>query len=226
MPSWCMTGVRLPMFPLSTVLFPGASMPLHVFEPRYRALMRDCMDGDRRFGVILIERGSEVGGGDVRAGLGTRGLITKAVELPDGRWLLQVVGESVVAVEEWLPDDPYPAALVCEHRPESDDTLSPHPSAAGQDDAATLLDAATQRVRRARALLAENGGAPPLPPGAALDGDGDREAASWELCAVAPVSAYDAQRLLAAAGVAARARLLVELMDDLELDLHRMLTAE
>ena len=55
------------MFPLSAVLFPYATMPLHVFEPRYRALMHDCLAGDRRFGVVLIERGSEVGGGDQRS---------------------------------------------------------------------------------------------------------------------------------------------------------------
>jgi uncharacterized protein len=221
------------MFPLSTVLFPGASTPLHVFEPRYRALMRDCLAGDHRFGVILIERGSEVGGGDVRAALGTRCLITKAIELPDGRWLLQVVGESVVEVQEWLPDDPYPVALVRDHRPESihRSPLSPpsppsSPTDVGDDEAGVLLAAATQRVRRARALLAEQGGAPPLHPDLALDGDGDPDAASWELCAAAPLNAYDAQRLLGAEGTAARARLLVELMEDLELDLRRMLTSE
>jgi uncharacterized protein len=208
-------------------------MPLHVFEPRYRALMRDCLAGDHRFGVILIERGSEVGGGDVRAALGTKGLITKAIELPDGRWLLQVVGESVIEVEEWLPDDPYPVALVRDHGPESIDgtppsSLSPPSSlvAAGDDEAGVLLVAAAQRVRRARALLAEQGGAPPLHPDLALDGDGDRDVASWELCAAAPLSAYDAQRLLGAEGTVARARLLVELMEELEIDLHRMLTSE
>ncbi|HEX4162859.1 MAG TPA: LON peptidase substrate-binding domain-containing protein, partial [Acidimicrobiales bacterium] len=62
-----MSGTRLPMFPLSAVLFPQATMPLHVFEPRYRQLMHDCLEGDPRFGVVLIERGSEVGGGDQRA---------------------------------------------------------------------------------------------------------------------------------------------------------------
>ena len=206
-------------------------MPLHVFEPRYRALMRDCLDGDHRFGVILIERGSEVGGGDVRATLGTRSRITKAVELPDGRWLLEVVGESVVAVDQWLPDDPYPVALVREHRPDRAEPGDPVPSvgAAPAPDAtgtAALLDAATQRVRRARALLAEHGGAPPLPPELLLDGDGDREAAAWDLCGAAPISAYDAQRLLAARDVATRAGLLLELMEDLELDLHRMLASE
>ncbi len=196
------------MFPLSTVLFPGATMPLHVFEPRYRALMRDSLAGDHRFGVILIERGSEVGGGDVRAALGTRGLITKAIELPDGRWLLQVVGESVIEVEQWLPDDPYPVAVVRDHRPQRMNSVPPPPPAARDEEAGVLVAAATQRLRRARALLAEHGGAPPLPPDLALDGDGDAEAASWELCAAAPVSAYDAQRLLGTEGTGPRARLL------------------
>ncbi len=220
------------MFPLSSVLFPTASMPLHVFEPRYRALMRDCLADDHRFGVILIERGSEVGGGDVRAALGTKGLITKSIELPDGRWLLQVLGESVIEVEEWLPDDPYPVALVRDHGPEGVRRFSPPSSApplsgrADENEANALLATATQRVRRARALLAEYGGSQPLPPDLALDGDGDPHAASWELCAAAPVSAYDAQRLLGADGTVARARLLVELMEDVELDLHRMLASE
>jgi hypothetical protein len=203
------------MFPLSAVLFPHASMPLHVFEPRYRDLMRDCLAGDARFGIVLIARGSEVGGGDERSTLGTRGIITQAAELPDGRWVLEIEGEAVIAVEEWLPDDPYPVALV------RDASAEPSPG-----DAIPLVGPAGQRVRRARALLAEQGGAPPLPPELALDGGGDADLASWQLCAVAPLSAYDAQRLLAADGAPERLRLLGELMDELELDLHRMLRAE
>ena len=116
-PWWSMSGARLPMFPLSAVLFPHATMPLHVFEPRYRELMRDCLAGDRRFGVVLIARGSEVGGGDERSALGTRGVITEASELPDGRWVLIVEGESLIMVDEWLPDDPYPVALVRDVEP-------------------------------------------------------------------------------------------------------------
>ena len=75
-------------------------------------------------------------------------------------------------------------------------------------------------------MLAEQGGAAALPPDLVLDGDGDAEMASWQLCAAAPVSAYDAQRLLAADGAAERLRFLVELMEDLEGDLERMLTSE
>ena len=58
---WDMSGQRLPMFPLSGVLFPFRSMRLHVFEPRYRAMTRDCLAGDRRFGVVLID--ARFGGG-------------------------------------------------------------------------------------------------------------------------------------------------------------------
>ena len=61
---------RLGMFPLSAVLYPHAQIPLHIFEPRYRALTRDCLAGDSRFGVVLIERGAEVGGGDQRMAVG------------------------------------------------------------------------------------------------------------------------------------------------------------
>jgi hypothetical protein len=210
-----MPGTRLPMFPLSTVLFPHASLPLHVFEPRYRALMHDCLEGDRRFGVVLIERGSEVGGGDERSPLGTRGLITEAAEMPDGRWLLVVEGECLIEVEQWLPDDPYPVALVSEVRPVG---------GAGQD-AAPLLEDAARRVRRTRGLLAEQGGSPALPPWDLFDQAADVETASWQVCAAAPLSAYDAQQLLAADDAAERMSLLVELMDDLERDLHRMLRA-
>ncbi len=164
---------------------------------------------------MLIERGSEVGGGDQRAALGTRGVITKAVELADGRWVLQVRGEALIAVEEWLADGALPVALVGEPDP-----------VPGAGDPGPILTAAAQRVRRARALLAEHGGGPPLPPDLALDGGGDAEVASWQLCAAAPVSPYDAQRLLAADGAAERLGRLVELMEELEQDLHRMLATE
>ena len=166
-------------------------------------------------GVVLIARGSEVGGGDERNRYGTRGVITEAAELPDGRWVLEIAGEALIEVEEWLPDDPYPVALVR--------TVA---SGAGDAAAAPLVGAAGQRVRRARALLAEQGGAPPLAPELTLDGGGDVDLAAWQLCAVAPLSAYDAQRLLVAEGAAVRLQLLAELMDELELDLHRMLRAE
>jgi uncharacterized protein len=209
-----MAGTRLPMFPLSGVLFPHASMPLHVFETRYRAMLRECLETDRRFGVVLIERGSEVGGGDQRSSLGTLGVVVAAATLPDGRWLIEVQGEARIRVVEWLPDDPYPQALAEEASPETDTVPG------------SLLEEATTRVRRVRGLLSEQGGARPLPPGTKLDGGGNAERASWNLCAAAPVDAYDAQRLLTAESTSERLGRLVDLMRDLEHDLHRLLASE
>ena len=76
-------GVEFPMFPLGTVLFPHGVLPLRVFEPRYRAMVTHCLERDARFGVVLIERGSEVGGGDTRFHVGTVAQIVQAAFTPD-----------------------------------------------------------------------------------------------------------------------------------------------
>ena len=66
-----MSEQTIPMFPLNLVLFPGQILPLHIFEDRYRLMVKEIIDKDREFGVVLIERGSEVGGGDTRKNIGT-----------------------------------------------------------------------------------------------------------------------------------------------------------
>ena len=68
----------LPMFPLGSVLVPTALLPLHVFEQRYRAMVADVLGGDNEFGVVLIDRGHEVGGGDVRSDIGTIARVVEA----------------------------------------------------------------------------------------------------------------------------------------------------
>ncbi|MET0884534.1 MAG: LON peptidase substrate-binding domain-containing protein, partial [Acidimicrobiales bacterium] len=100
------------MFPLGTVLFPTMLLPLHVFEPRYRALVDDCVAGDGEFGVTLIERGSEVGGGDVRTDVGTVARIVQVERFEDGRFAVAAVGTRRIRIERWLADDPYPRAEV------------------------------------------------------------------------------------------------------------------
>ena len=62
----------LPMFPLGTVLFPHAPLPLHIFEPRYQKMIQDCLQGDKLFGVCLIRSGQEVGGPAARGVAGRR----------------------------------------------------------------------------------------------------------------------------------------------------------
>ncbi|MDL9945220.1 LON peptidase substrate-binding domain-containing protein [Gordonia sp. ABSL11-1] len=102
------------MFPLGTALLPGEPLPLRIFEPRYRQMLADCLDSGPdggRFGVTLIARGHEVGGGDVRHDIGTFARIENVLAQPDGRASLTCTGAERFRVIEWLADDPYPRAV-------------------------------------------------------------------------------------------------------------------
>ena len=102
------------MFPLGSVLFPGMPLPLRVFEPRYVAMLSSVLgETEREFGVVLIERGSEVGGGDVRFGVGTVARIV-SVEQAAGSIELLATGAARFEVVRWLQDDPFPMAEVRE----------------------------------------------------------------------------------------------------------------
>lgn len=104
----------LAMFPLQSALLPDEELPLQIFEPRYTELVRDCMrDDDPRFGVVLISRGREVGGGDVRCDVGTVARITECVDLAgSGRYVLRCRTGERIRISSWLPDGPYPRAMV------------------------------------------------------------------------------------------------------------------
>lgn len=81
--------VELAMFPLESVLLPGDDLPLRIFEPRYTALVRDCLDSDDpRFGVVLISRGREVGGGEGRCEVGALAKIAECIDAGAGRYVL------------------------------------------------------------------------------------------------------------------------------------------
>jgi Lon protease-like protein len=200
------------MFPLQAVLLPGMVLPLHVFEPRYRALMDDCLAGDREFGVALIERGSEVGGDDVRAGVGVVARIVQADQAPDGRWGVLAVGTRRVQVECWLDDDPYPRAEVADWPDAS--TVDPVALTAGYGER-------VRQVRRLLALLSELG--QPAQPLAEVSDDPD--VGLWQLALLAPLGALDRYRLLATDGAEARLALLVDLLDDLEAEIEARLAA-
>lgn len=188
----------LPVFPLGTVLFPYGLLPLHIFEERYRALMRDLLgdppDAGRvaELGIVLIERGHEVGGGDIRSSLGTVARIVRADQAADGRWFVIAVGTHVFEVAAWLPDDPYPMAEIEES-----------PSQDWSDSAAEQLLAAEQEVRRAIALASELG-EPATQPVLSED----PVTASWQLCDALPVGPLDRQKLLSARDLALRMELL------------------
>jgi len=193
-----MSATRLPMFPLGSVLLPSTAISLHVFEPRYRALVRHCVDGDRRLGVVLIERGSEVGGGDVRFDVATRARIAEAVEIEDGRWLMAVVGEDRVRVRQWLPDDPFPRAEVvpCADGPVAPDDIVGRPE----------LDRLVSRVLALRAELGEDTADPAFALAA------DTAVATWQAVGLAPLGPLDAQKVLGTDGVGARLDLVVSML--------------
>ncbi len=83
----------LRLFPLQTVLFPGMRLPIHVFEDRYRLMIRECIEEDAPFGVLLIKSGSEVGGPAVPHDLGTTARILQVEYLEDGRMNIFTIGE-------------------------------------------------------------------------------------------------------------------------------------
>ena len=119
------------MFPLGSVLFPSMPLALRVFEERYLAMLASVLQEEpSEFGVVLIERGQEVGGGEHRFDVGTVARIAQ-LESAEGFIALIAHGTRRFRVVEWLPDDPYPRALVTEiDELDWDDSLDGHPRAA------------------------------------------------------------------------------------------------
>ncbi len=195
------------MFPLGSVLLPGAVLPLHVFEPRYRQLVVDCLaddDGEPEFGVALIERGWEVGGGDERSDVGTVARMVRVEALDGGRYALVAVGTRRIRVNAWLPDDPYPIADV-EDWPDADT------EAAGLGG---RVEALTARLGEVLALAARLGEAPAdVDLGMISD---DPLVASYHLTALAPLGPADNYRLLCAPTPGARLDQLATALDDIE----------
>ncbi len=99
------------VFPLGTAYLPGDRVTLNIFEDRYLCMIRDVMESDQTFASVLIERGSEVGGEDLRHRHGVFVHIESIVEHEE---LLLVSGlaTSPCEIAHWLPDDPYPRAHI------------------------------------------------------------------------------------------------------------------
>ena len=90
-----MLPLEIPIFPLpNVVLFPNVFLPLHIFEPRYRDMVRDALDGDRLIGMVLLRDGSEehAAGNPPVYPIGCSGLITHVEHLPDGRYNIVLRG--------------------------------------------------------------------------------------------------------------------------------------
>ena len=89
-----MADGKLPIFPLELVLYPGETIPLHIFEPRYKAMIRECISGDRPFGIVLVD-GGELS--DVGCTAWIREILK---EYPDGRLDISVEGRQRFRLED------------------------------------------------------------------------------------------------------------------------------
>ena len=102
----------LALFPLNTVLFPGALLPLHIFEPRYRQMINHCIEQKQPFGVVLIREGEAVGGPAEPYEIGTTAVIQNALKFTDGRMLLATQGVQRFQIERIVEREPYLVAAV------------------------------------------------------------------------------------------------------------------
>lgn len=99
--------IELSLFPLNTVLFPGQLLPLHIFEDRYRLMIRRCLAEDLPFGIVLIKQGEEVGATAEPHAVGTLARIVESTHLPDGAMDVVVVGMERFRIRCLFHDQPY-----------------------------------------------------------------------------------------------------------------------
>jgi hypothetical protein len=193
------------MFPLQSAQLPGDVLPLRIFEPRYAQLIRDCLAADEPvFGVVLISRGWEVGGGDARSDVGALARIVECTQTGDGQYqLIAMIGERI-RITEWLTDDPYPRALV-ESWPDE-----PGPQV-GPEQIGVVVDrmlALYERVAQARGLR--------LQPGTlAVDPDTAADPALhlYALADKVPIGQADRYAILAAPTLAERVDALIDAVE-------------
>jgi len=187
------------MFPLGSVLFPHMPLPLRVFEERYMVMLsRILPDEPSEFGVVLIERGQEVGGGEKRFTIGTVAQIQQ-LDADVDFVVLVAQGERRIEILEWLEEDPHPAARV---RDLAD--------LEWRDDLLPLREKAEEAVRRTLRAAGESGD---QLWSADVEISDDPVAAAWQLAAIAPVGPLDQIALLRSETMESLLTALIELMD-------------
>jgi Lon protease-like protein len=172
----------LPMFPLGTVLLPHMPLSLRIFEERYLKLLGDLIGEEMpEFGVVLISKGPEVGGGEQRFEYGTIAAVTD-IGTTDEFYGLQSVGAQRFRVVGWLPDDPYPLA-----------DIEFLPDLTWQESLGELREHVEDKVRKLLAFASEFGD---------LQYDSDTQLsdepieACWQLAGILPIGQLDQIDLL------------------------------
>jgi Lon protease-like protein len=170
------------MFPLNSVLFPYMPLRLRVFEERYLIMLAELLRSeDARFGVVLIERGLEVGGGEKRFSVGTIAEITQ-LGAQEGFVGLVAQGSRRFEVTDWLEDAPHPRAEVSEIAELEWD-----------NDLWQLREETEQLVRRTLSIASEF--SENIWP-ADIELSTNPAAAAWQLAAISPLNALDQLALL------------------------------
>ncbi|NYJ31349.1 LON peptidase substrate-binding domain-containing protein [Galbitalea soli] len=188
---------EIPMFPLGSVLFPCMPLPLRIFEERYLVMLARILENEpAEFGVVLIERGQEVGGGEQRFRYGTVAQITE-LEGAEGFVSVLAQGERRIEIVEWLDDDPFPRAEV-RVLPELEWDASLEP----------LRLRAEQQVRRTLARVSEFADQRWA---ATVELSDDPVESSWQLAGIAPLGELDQIALLRSASLDALLSGIIEL---------------
>jgi len=198
--------IELAMFPLESAQLPNEDLPLRIFEPRYGALVRHCVDSGQPFGVVLIARGREVGGGDARSDVGVLAGITEYANLGSDQYVLYCRTGERIRVCDWLPDDPYPRATVRTWPDEPGDPVTEAQFLDVEDRVMALFE----RIAAVRGVE--------LPDRDVLLGVADTDDAGKRLCALAvriPIGAADRYAVLAAPSAADRLAALREAVEAL-----------
>lgn len=199
---------ELPMFPLNAVVFPGVTLPLRVFEDRYRALIRHLLTvedpAERVFGTVAIREGYEVGdhGAQSLFRVGVMLQLTEVEENEDGTFEIVAVGRERIRMERLQGGGEYPVGEV---------TLLPEPADAVPEE---LAERARATFTAYREVLRSIAGDP-------FSGDLPRDPVylGWTLSACAPLPMAERQGLLEAAGATDR---LVEVVELLRSELEAM----
>ena len=176
-------SMRLRLFPLHAVLFPGATLNLHVFEPRYKQLLSDCLERGEGFGVVLIRHGTEAGDSGARPhDIGTLATIGEVTELPLGRSYVVTTGAQRFRIDRILSREPYltvQAEILASAEPEASAEL---------DDMADHVLAAFDQYLQ---LIAEFSGTVPV-----IEVPADAQAISFLVADALQVADTMKQRLL------------------------------
>lgn len=195
-----MESRTLPMFPLGTVLLPGSVLPLYLFEPRYLQLYEDILASDRRFGIVLIERGRDSGGDDSRFGYGCMAHMVGSASHENGTVSIVTVGTNRLRIVNWEETRVYPSAVV--------DILEDEPLSEGGLE---TLQEASSHLLKLKTLFSELGADVGVEPPELSDDPG---MAMYQMAQLAGLQALDLQSILETGSSEDRARLTRDLIAD------------